>query len=42
MFLVNLPFALSVNRTTGKVFARSILRVTVEYFPVIKEILSQF
>ncbi len=38
MFLVNLPVALSVHRTTRKVFARFILGVTVEYFPVIKEI----
>ena len=42
MFPVNLPVALSVHRTTRKVFTRSILGVTVEYFPVIKEIISQF
>jgi hypothetical protein len=42
MFLVNLPVALSVHRTTRKGFARPILGVTVEYFVVIKEIISQF
>jgi hypothetical protein len=31
---VNLPVALSVHRTTRNVFARSILGVNVEYFPV--------
>jgi hypothetical protein len=42
MFPVNLPVALFVHRTTRKVFARLILGVTVEYFPVIREIISQF
>jgi hypothetical protein len=37
-----LPVACSVHRTTRKVFAWSILGVTVVYVPVINEIISQF
>jgi hypothetical protein len=42
MFLVNLHVACSVYRTARKVFAWSIIGVTVEYVPVINEIISQF
>ncbi len=41
MFLVNLPVALSVHRNTRIFFAWLILGVTVEYFPVVNEIISQ-
>ncbi len=38
MFLVNLPVAHSVHRTTRNVFAWSIIGVTVVYVPVINRI----